>query len=311
MKEEITRWASEQLVSQGYSLNNDEPEVVLETPWSSVMRFDTADGLVYLKIMPELIALEAGITQVLHDQFKAPVPEVIAYNDELHCFLMKDAGRPLREVLKQDFDVGLLCRAIGDFSALQNQTADHVDLFLNMGVPDWRLDKLSGLFKELLLEKEVLLADGLSEKEIDELTGLLPTVTELCKQLAAYSIPETLVQCDFHDNNILIGDAGKLTFIDLGEVVISHPFFSLAGCLWQAKKHHDLTEQNDAYQQLLSACFKSDAQLAAYSITQKLWHVYGVLAQYRLMMACGVEQLIAYQRGRLGGALREVLGLAE
>jgi aryl-alcohol dehydrogenase-like predicted oxidoreductase len=35
----------------------------------------------------------------LHDQFYASVPIFIAHSAELHCFLMKDAGRLLREIL--------------------------------------------------------------------------------------------------------------------------------------------------------------------------------------------------------------------
>lgn len=39
-------------------------------------------------------------------------------------------------------------------------------------------------------------------------------------------------------DNILINDKTQnITFIDLGEIVISHPFFSLIGCLRQTKKH--------------------------------------------------------------------------
>ncbi len=37
----------------------------------------------------------------------------------------------------------------------------------------------------------------------------------LCKTLSDYAIKPTLVQCDFHDNNILIDEVSqKITFID-------------------------------------------------------------------------------------------------
>ena len=91
----------------------------------------------------------------------------------------------------------------------------------------------------MLSQKDILIADGLSEIEISELEALLPKVSNLCKKLSDYSIKQTIVQPDFNDNNTLIDDISQdITIIDLGEIVISHPFFSLLNCLQQIKKHH-------------------------------------------------------------------------
>src|SRR6202021_730260 len=114
------------------------------------------DGYNYLKATPELLSLEASIIHILHDQFHASVPEVIAHNTELNCFLMKDAGRSLREILKKQFDAALLCKAIDQFTSIQLTVADHVNIFLDIGVPDWRLDKLPALYKQLLSQKDLL-----------------------------------------------------------------------------------------------------------------------------------------------------------
>lgn len=101
LNKKIIQWGCKHLSSHGYKLKNNLPESVLNTPWSYVIRFATSDGYIYLKHTPELLALEASIIQILHDQFHVFVPEIIARNDELNCFLMKDAGRPLREILKK------------------------------------------------------------------------------------------------------------------------------------------------------------------------------------------------------------------
>ncbi|HAT9121167.1 TPA: aminoglycoside phosphotransferase family protein, partial [Legionella pneumophila subsp. pneumophila] len=190
---------------------------MLNTPWSYVVRFDTSDGYIYLKHTPELFALEPIIIQILHEQFHASVPIVIALNTELNCFLMKDAGKPLRGILKQKFDEAFLCRAIDQFTLLQIAVADHVDVFLDIGVPDYRLEKLPGLYKELISQKDLLTAEGLSEIEISKLVALLPKVFNLCKKLSDYSIKQTIVQPDFNDNNTLIDEVSKkITIIDLG-----------------------------------------------------------------------------------------------
>jgi len=314
-KQDITDWGYNKLLTFGYTLKNKQPDSVQDTPWSYVVRFETSDGYIYLKHTPEKLALEPTITQILHDQFHASVPKVIAHNTELNCFLMKDAGRPLREILKQQFNAELLCEAIDQFTSIQLTVADDVNVFLNIGVPDWRLDKLPDLYKQLLSRKDILMADGLSEAEIITLERLLPTVSKLCKKLSSYSIKQTIVQCDFHDNNILIaGTSQAITFIDLGEVVISHPFFSSVGCLRQIKKHHALKDTDDRYLKIMDACLKNymkfeskDNLSNAFAIAHILWFVYEVCAQYRLMVACGQEKLMSFQHGKMSHALKEFM----
>ena len=49
----IIKWATDCLNSQGYSLQH-APEVLIETPWSNVIRFSTSQHDVYLKQMPRI-----------------------------------------------------------------------------------------------------------------------------------------------------------------------------------------------------------------------------------------------------------------
>lgn len=316
LHKEIIQWGCKCLASFGYTLKSSLPENVLNTPWSYLVRFETSDGYIYLKHTPELFALEPTIIQILHDQFHASVPTVIAHNAELNCFLMKDAGRPLREILKKKFDEALLCRAIEQFTSLQIAVADRIDVFLDIGVPDYRLYKLPGLYKELISQKDLLTAEGLSEVEINNLEALLPKVFNLCKELSDYSIKQTIVQPDFNDNNTLIDDVSKnITIIDLGEIVISHPFFSLLNCLEQIKKHHGLTDKDDTYLRIKDACFKNymnffeskEHLFHAVTTAQLLSKVYGISYQYRFMIACGKEQLLSFQHWKLSSLLKEFM----
>src|SRR5476649_676524 len=111
LNKEIIQWGCKYLSSHGYTLKSNLPENVQNTPWSYVVRFVTSKGYIYLKHTPHLLALEANILQLLHDH-SCTVPEVIANNAKLDCFLMKDAGRPLREILKKQFNAELFCKAI-------------------------------------------------------------------------------------------------------------------------------------------------------------------------------------------------------
>lgn len=125
-----------------------------------------------------------------------------------------------------------------------------------------------------------------------------------------------MVQCDFHDNNILIEEQSKsVTFIDLGEVVISHPFFSLVGCSRQVRTHHALTDKDDVYLQLIDAYLENyiifepkEHLLDALKLAEVLWCIYEALAQYRLRIACDPTRFRLVQRhGKLSGRLKEFI----
>lgn len=306
---EIFEWAAK-------SLNRllTDVTIMAQTLWSIVLKINIGNEVVYLKHTPKLIA-EPAIIQILRDQFHAPVPIIIAHNDELNCFLMKDAGKSLRGILKQKFDVTLHCKAIEQFTTLQLAVADRVDVFLGIGVPDWRLNKLPHLYREVISQKNLLMADGLSEMEVSELEMLFPKIANLCQKLSGYAIKQTIVQPDFNDNNTLIDERSqKITIIDVGEIAISHPFFSLLNYLQQVRKHYALTENDDAYLTIKDACLKNYINfeskknvLDAFEIAHVLWCVYGTLAHDRLMQACSQEKLMSFQRGKLSGALKELI----
>lgn len=311
---EMTQWAHQTLLSLGHTPRDSKPETIQNTPWSYVMRFDTSHGHIYLKKTPKQLALEPTITRILHDKFQAPVPEIIATNEVLDCFLMKDAGNSLRGILKIKFDINHLVTSINQFTTLQLSVANHIADFLNIGTPDWRLDQLPHLFKQLLMKEKLLIKDGLSQKEINTLKKHQKIITHLCDHLSHHNIKQTLVQCDFHDNNIVIDKSNNLSFIDLGEIVISHPFFSLIGFLHQVKKHHGLTSSDTEYLLLIDTCYKNYKNVAskkeffhAFEIAEKLWIIYEVLAQHRLMLACGTDTIMHFQHGKMTNALKKLI----
>ena len=315
MTTEIINWAAKYLVTHGYTLKSNFPEEVQNTPWSYVVRFVTSDGYIYLKSTPPMLALEADIVRVLRDKFHASVPQIIAHNSELNCFLMHDAGRPLRQILKKEFDIELVCRTVQQFTSMQQAVAEHVNVFLDKGVPDWRLDKIPALFNQFLFKKEILIADGVVEKEIIELNALVPKISYLCEELSRVPIKQTIVQPDFNDNNVLImNDSKKITIIDLGEIVISHPFFSLLNFLYQMTKHHGLQTSDEAYLKIRDVCLNpymkyssKEILLDALGTAKRVWHVYGILAGERLMAACGKEKIIQLQQGKLRAEIKELI----
>lgn len=310
------QWARKILGECGYTLKLIQPEIIKNTPWSMVIRFKTDKGNIYLKQMPEKIALEPNVIKVLKEKFNASVPEIIAQNDQHNCFLMKDSGRPLREKMKEAFDVSLFCEAVSQFNSLQISVADQLDVFFKIGVPDWRLDKLSGLYSEAVHDSDLLLSEGFSLDQIDKIRSFEPKIIEWSKTLATYEIPASIIQPDFHDNNLLINDeSAQLTWIDLGEVLISHPLFSLFTYLQQIKKHHGLKEGDDEYEKIKNVCFQPYQQMVgsdetfeqAISIAEKLNKVYGIAYQYRFMNICGKDPLIATNQWKMKNIINELM----
>jgi len=309
-------WARVTLGEFGYELNSIEPVIVKNTPWSYVAQFQTSEGHIYLKQVPEAIAVESKIIEILQQNFGADVPEIISENASLHCFLMKDAGRPLRERLKEKFDNHLLCEAAQKFTELQMIVAKKLKIFFEVGVPDWRLDKLPKLYHEVIQDEDLLLSEGFSLQQIESMKCYEEEIKKWCEALAMYPIPESIIQPDFHDNNLLIDDtSNKITWIDLGEVLISHPFFPLFTYLMQIKKHHALEEGDVVYEKIKNTCFQPYRQLLetnahfehAIRIAEKLNIVYGVAYQYRFMQICEKELLIAANQWYFKSTINELM----
>lgn len=316
----ILKWATDWLIANGYSQQHS-PEIIQETPWSNVFRLSTSNGDIYLKQPVPLLAQEAKILQLLAYQFKANVPVVIAINDDLHCFLMKDAGLSLRKYLKTEFNPDLLCQSIKNFTAFQRSTENKLEPIFSLDVPDWRLNKLPKLYEFIIRQAEFLKADGMTEEELKILHDLSPQVSDELKTLSQYQIPETIVQPDFNTNNILINPSTKqFTFIDLGELAISHPFFSLHNFLYQATIHHGVKEKDETWCQLQDACIENWLELGtkselleAFILAKKLWPIYSACVNYHFMHCVDLQALnswYANKPNRLAGVFREYIACA-
>ncbi|HXH54383.1 MAG TPA: phosphotransferase [Gammaproteobacteria bacterium] len=295
----MIKWAEAFLLSHGYTLVA-LPETIQKTPYSSVVRFLTSSGAIYLKQTPPTLFLEAETMEILCNQFHANVPTVIQQNKALNCFLMKDYGGSLREHLKNDFQPDLLCQGIKKYTHIQRAVENDMDAFFALGVPDWRLGKLPEFYMKLIgeeREENLLRQDGITTNELKILHEFYPIFLSMCELLASYKIPETLDHCDFHDNNILIEKNTKvLTIIDWGETVIAHPFFPLISFISTAAYRYKLQETDPLFITLEDACFESwlgniskHALREAMCLAKKIWPIYSALGYYRLMISSNMN----------------------
>lgn len=79
---------------------------------------------------------------------------------------------------------------------------------------------------ELITDSECLSVShegGLISSEVRQLRGLASRFDVICRELAAFGIPETRNNGDFHDGNVLVRD-GRVNFFDRGDATVTHPF---------------------------------------------------------------------------------------
>ncbi len=302
-------WAQNYLHQQGYSIQGPF-RLIQNTSWARVHQLVTTKGFLYLKQVPELFAIEPNLLLYLRSFFPALVPEVLAHNSNLRCFLMNDRGTPLKEKLTINYQIDLSREALKSYVVIQTGLISQIDLLLTLGIPDWRLANLPHLYLKLLDESAFLMRDGLTANELQQLLSMHTKVATLCHQLAQYSIPETIEHSDFHENNILY-QAQHLTIIDWGESVLSHPFFSLISFLLNMMRAHQIKDQTynqlrDSYLEHWQAFESRERLLQAFTLAKRLSPIKYCLSFYRLTQCPGWYPHKRHQ-GRITGVLRTFL----
>ncbi len=212
----VHRWIDERLGELGIERIGDIEQPHVEE-WSTVMRVPTADGTVWFKANHEPLRHEAALTALVAARAPDRVPAMLAFDAGTGWMLMRDAGRRLREVVAEERSLARWHDVLEAYARVQLACEDDVDAFLALGVPDRRLAVLPDAYAALLAELG----------EPDEGRPTPERVTELCRELAAYGIRETIQHDDLHDGQIFLGDGTHL-LLDWGDSCISHPFFSLS-----------------------------------------------------------------------------------
>ena len=201
-------------------------EQVHEQWWSTVLRAPTPDGPVWFKAVADEDRFEPPLTAMLAHSRPDLVAEPIAIDRDRGWMLMRDGGIRLSDLGE---DLGVWEAILPAYAELQLATAALVRELLGIGVSDERLDALPGRLADLLGDDAFLMLDepdGLSSGDRDRLEGGLPEVEALCREVAAFGIPDTIQHDDLHGGNVLVRD-GRHRVVDWGDACVSHPFHSL------------------------------------------------------------------------------------
>jgi hypothetical protein len=193
-------------------------ETVHERPWATVLRVPLADGVAWFKACAPVQAFEPRLTAELFARWPDRVTEIVGFDEERAWLLLADAGQPIR-VLGNPPEAWLA--ALPLYAELQRGEAAHTHEHLTGNVPDLRLARLPARYEDLLQRDLPLERD-----EIGRLRGFAPRFAELCIELAAHAVPETVQHDDLHMNNVY-ARGERLRLLDWGDASISHPFASL------------------------------------------------------------------------------------
>ncbi|MBM4222567.1 MAG: hypothetical protein FJ161_02020 [Gammaproteobacteria bacterium] len=309
----ILDWCISLLCEKGYQLNDRSFTVVKDSAWSYCGYYITTFGKIYLKCMPPKIDQEGAIFDFFR-KLHEPVPNILGIDPKSNSIIMQDMGCPLREILFKKFDIKLICRAVEQFSKLQKNSTIYYEEFFKLGIPNWQVHDVKSLLFYIISSEKYFVLDGLEKHDWDIFLKNQRKIEQCWKNLEQFNIPDTIVQCDFHDNNILINDESNIiTFIDFGELVISHPIFSILQFMAQLEKHHHITSSQKEYWVILKSYFKEYETLLdrteyanIISTAYIPWLCFGVMCQLRLIEACGAQLILEYQPHSRAKLIQEI-----
>jgi len=204
----------------------EQPHMVA---WSTVMRAMTNEGMIFFKATASETIYEIALTQKLSEWYPDCMPELIAVDTARGLMLMQDGGEQLRASIRPTQDISPWNPVIIRYAEVQVGLAEHISGILALGIPDHRLEVLPPLYAQLLTDEESLMIDqekGLTSAEFQKLQNLASRFEQICSDLTAFGIPESLNHGDFHDGNVLLKN-GRITFFDWGDASVTHPFVSL------------------------------------------------------------------------------------
>lgn len=221
------KWAQEVLGKQV------QVEPVVETPFSCVRKLQCGAEIFYFKQTPPPLFVEAQNIAFLRSECGVTnIPEIIAQNADLHCFIMKPCGiESLRTMFAKKFDMALYLKGVDIYKAIQRATERHVDALLAKGTPDWRLSRLPQMYNAAVDDSAFLQRCGLTDDQSARLRELKGAFAGLCEELASFGVLDCLTHSDWQPNNMLADAAGNVCVIDWGEVAVGNPLLAITKCL--------------------------------------------------------------------------------
>jgi hypothetical protein len=196
-------------------------EQVHVRPWSTVLRIPTAAGAVWFKACMPALAHEVAVVEVLSRRRPDCLPGLLAADGGRGWMLQADGGTRLRELLENEPGHRRWTEILSRYAQLQIDAAEVTQELRRVGAPDRGPAALPAAYDGLLGRQR-----GLEPNTLARLYGLSPRIAELCRELAALGLPETIQHDDLHSGNVFVHN-GRYLFFDWGDACVAHPFLTL------------------------------------------------------------------------------------
>ncbi len=223
---EVRRWVEVEVERLGHVVLGLEQ--AKQWSISSVLRVETDGPELYFKVplrLP-LFVEEAVLTRRLAQRFPGYVPAPLAVEPQ-HGWMLLAA---FEELFDFDSPLEIGEEALRRFAELQLRTAELTDQLLSDGCLDRRLHVLEEQIEPLLNDPEAV--RKLEPHELTELRRLAPSLKAICRRLAEFEVPATLVHGDLHLGNVTRVD-GELQYFDWTDACVAHPFIDLLSLQWE------------------------------------------------------------------------------
>lgn len=284
------RWMRRELARVGSEVVGT-PDQFHVRPWSTIFRVPTRGGAVYFKAVPRQLAHEVRLTQWLARHWPDRVLPVLAADDRRGFMLFPDGGARLRDVRT---DPGLWRRTVVEYAELQLVVEPHVSDLLALGVPDRRLARLPDALAAVMPAQE---------------RDLVKRYSELCDELAAIRLPDTIQMDDLHDGNVFV-DGSRSRFFDWGDASVAQPLFSLGMILATAAERLGLPRDapevrrvRDAYLELFTGFAPISALRRAGALAARVLPTVRILAWQLAHEGTSADD----QTGQWGETLEELI----
>lgn len=297
----VRRWLQREVGRLGHTVC--AVEQVKQWSLSAVLRVQTNGPSFYFKV-PVALPLfvdEASVTPRLARRFPAHVLAPVAADPARGWMLFPDAGEPF------SWHSPLADRAevVRRFAYLQRETAGLVDKLLADGCLDRRLDVLARQIDPLLADPDAVA--GLAEAETEALRVRAPELKELCRRLAEYAIPHTLVHGDLHVGNAARLN-GEVVYFDWTDACIAHPFFDLLSLRWE-ENIGERAAVRAAYLEAWEGCETPARLREVVAIADVLLPLHHAVSYHTLQ--AGVEPAARAELGSPADFLKDVLPALE
>jgi hypothetical protein len=233
-------WADQVLAGRGSGRTGPAEQ---QRTWnlSSVWRLPTADGPVWLKVVPPFFGHEGPMLERLNADHPGLVPPLLA-TDHRRVLLTNVPGG-------DNYHAGLpiLLELVRTLVGLQAEWVDRVDELLGLGAPDWRATAFAVAAADVLART----AEQLDDATVAAVHGLIDGLPQRFADLAECGLPDTLVHGDFHPGNT-VGDGPHPVVLDWGDCGVGNPLLDQAaftGRMDDADRTTVVDEWTDQWQQ--------------------------------------------------------------